>query len=228
MKLVLIALTLISCGIATGTQFRPKQIRVCLQFIEVSHSTLTEILDTNDKSGQTLHDKAFALTKNGQAKLVETCMLICRSGEKATLETIREEIYPTEYEPPTFACGGSNTPLYATNPKLREPTAFDTRNTGVTFNVEALLNSNGAIELRLNPEMVTRLRLENWMEHQDQWGDGSMRMPIFETIRFSTSICVEPGKLALVSVLTPKASAPIPAVSRKILAFVRADVLPDP
>ena len=65
------------------------------------------------------------------------------------------------------------------------------------------------------------------MEHRDQWGDGSMRMPIFKTLRLNTSIAVEPGKFELVSALAPKTDAPVPAISRKILVFVRADVLPN-
>jgi len=112
------------------------------------------------------------------------------------------------------------------NPLFRTPTAFETRNTGVTLDVEALLESDGTVELRLSPEIVTQLRLETWMEHVDQWGDGSMRMPIFETWRFKTSINLAPGKFEFVSALTPKATAPVPAVSRKILVFVRADILP--
>lgn len=231
MKLVLIALTFILCGIVSGEQEQPKQIRVSLQFIEVPHATLTELLNDLEKSGQALHDKAFALLKEGKAKLMDTCMMVCRSGQKASLESIREEIYPTEYSPPGLGCGGSTRHLPSDppmNPSFRAPTAFDTRNTGVTFEVEATLSSPETIDLRLSPALVTRLRLETWMEHMDQWGDGSMRAPIFETLRFTTSISVESGRFELVSVLTPKANAPVPAVSRKILVFVRADILPYP
>jgi hypothetical protein len=232
MKRALIALTLISCGIAGGTQERPRQIRVSLQFIEVPHSTLTEMLAGHEKNGQALHDRTFALSKAGQAKLMETCMLVCRSGEKATLESIREEIYPTEYQPPGRPCGNPSNGRLASdppiNPAFRAPTAFETRNTGVTFEVEPLLESDGTIDPRLSPEIVNRLRLETWMEHVDQWGDGSIRMPIYESWRFNTSVSVAPGKFELITALTPKTNAPAPAVTRKILVFVRADVLPAP
>lgn len=230
MKLVLIALTLISCGIATGDQ-NPQQIRISLQFIEVPHATLTDMLAGPAKSGQALHDKAVALSHQGGAKLLETCMVICRSGRKASLETIREEIYPTEYTPPRLPCDLSTSSRASdppVNPALRTPTAFDTRNTGVTFEVEATSTADGMIDLRLIPEIVTRLRLETSMEHVDQWGDASIRMPIYETMRFNTSISVRSGKFELVSALTPKASTQVPSVSRKILVFVRADVLPVP
>ena len=230
MKLVLIALTLISCGIATGNQ-ETQQVRISLQFIEVPHATLTDMLASPAKSGQALHDKAVALSLEGGAKLLETCMVICRSGQRASLVTIREEIYPTEYQPPTLPCDltpgrlASDPPM---NPAFRTPTAFDTRNTGVTFEVEATTAADGTINLRLSPEIVTRLRLETWMEHTDQWGDASIRMPIYEAMRFNTTISVRSGKFELVSALTPKANAPVPAVSRKILVFVRADILPVP
>ena len=230
MKLVLIALTLISCGIATGDQ-APQQIRVSLQFIEVPHATLTDMLAGPAKSGFALHDKAVALSQEGGAKLLETCMVTCRSGQKATLETIREEIYPTEYAPPGLPCDlstGSRPSDPPMNPALGTPTAFDTRNTGVTFEVEATSTAEGIINLRLSPEIVTRLRLETSMEHTDQWGDASMRMPIYETLRFNTSISVRSGKFELVSALTSKTSTQVPAVSRKILVFVRADILPVP
>ncbi len=142
MKLVIFALTLISCEIAAGMQDRPKQIRVSIQFIEVPHATLTEMLAGDEKNGQVLHDKAIALSKDGQAKLMETCMVVCRSGQKATLESIREEIYPTEYQPPSLPGTFSSPPVQPNlgppmNPLFRSPTAFDTRNTGVTLEVAA-------------------------------------------------------------------------------------------
>ena len=232
MKRFLISLSLLTGGIAVANQEHPKQIRVSLQFIEVPHATLTEMLAAPEKSGQALHGKAFALSKEGRAKIMETCMVICRSGEKASLETIREEIYPTEYSPPGLPGSFSSTPARThldspMHPALRAPTAFDTRNTGVTFAVEATLSSHGTIDLLLIPEIVTRLRLETMREHIDQWGDGSMRMPIFEALRCNTSINVESGKFALVSALTPNANSPVPAVSRKVLVFARADVLPE-
>jgi hypothetical protein len=224
MKRLLVVLPLILCGIAAAN---PEQIRVSIQFVEVPHSTLTEMLSGPQTNGHSLHEKAVALSKEGHAKILETCMVVCRSGEKASVVSNREEIYPTEYAPPML-CGdlnrlASDPPI---SPALRQPTAFDTRNTGVTFEVEASKSSSHTISLILNPEIVTRLRLETWMEHLDQWGDGSMRMPIYETWKTNTSIDVEPGKFELVSALTPKAKAPVPAISRKILIFVRADVLP--
>lgn len=234
MKRVLILLTLIfACGIADGTTGRRVLVRVSFQFIEVPHSTLTDMLADREKSGPAIHEKAVALSKEAKAKLLETCMVVCLCGQKASLESIREEIYPTEYQPLTLPCDLSSNAKTLTgdppnNPFSRTPTAFETRNTGVTLEVEPTLASDGTIDLRLNPEIVTRLRLETSMEHVDQWGDASYRMPIYETWRVKSSVNIVPGKFELVTALTPKSNAPVPAVSRKILVFVRADILPFP
>jgi hypothetical protein len=233
MKCIPIALSLIFCGVAAGHQDRPKQIRVSVQFIEVSHDNLTYLLASDDNCEQALHEKALSLSKAGQAKLLETCMVVCRSGERACIESIREEIFPIEYRLPEFLnyipSDANRLSIQAPrNPLFREITAFDTRNTGVTFEVEADVNTNGTIDLRLSPEIVTRMRLITHMEHVDQWGDGSYRMPVYETWRGNFPISVESGKFELVSTFSRKTNAPVPAVSRKILVFVRADILPEP
>ncbi len=228
MRNFIIALALVLCGIASGHQEQPKQFRVSLQFFEVSQPTLTEMLGIHQKSGLNFHDETLALAKVDKARLLETCMVVCRSGEKTSLESIREEIYPTEYDPPRLPCDLSSRRRRSyeppANPAFRSPTAFDTRNTGVTFEVSAK-TAGEMIDLHLTPQIVSRLRLETWMEHTDQWGDGSMRMPIFESLRCMTSISVTAGKFELVSALTPRANTQIPAVTRKILVFARADVL---
>jgi hypothetical protein len=234
MRLILIALALLSGGISVADQAQPRLVRVYLQFIDVPHPVLTQMLAEKDSGGARVHSKALALANEGKAKVLETCMVLGRSGEKFTLESIREEIYPTEYSPPGLPGTFSSTPKSdssdpPTNPMFRAPTAFETRNTGVTVDVEPTLAADGGvIDLRITSEVVTPLRLETLMEHKDQWGDGSIRMPVFETWRASTSVSVVSGKFELVSVISPRPKNPVPAVLHKILVFVRADIVPVP
>ncbi len=206
----------------------PRQFRVSLQFIEVSHTALTEMLASHEKNGQTLHDKAMALTKSGQGKLIESCMLVSRIGQRASIESVLEVIYPTEYEPPVLSMHVPFTAEQRKHPALRNYHSFEPRNTGVTFEVEVTTSPNGLIQLRLAPEIVTQVRMENWMEHVDQWGDASMRMPIFDCLRFTSSITLKPGKFEFTCALSPKMNGQGPVVQRKILVFVRADLLPSP
>jgi type II secretory pathway component GspD/PulD (secretin) len=227
MKKWTIALLFGSCGFAAGIQDEPRQIRVSLQFIEVAHTSLTEMLAQKDQSGPALHAKAMSLSKNGQAKIWESCLLVCKEGQKATIESIQEVLFPTEYEPSDMP---SNTPNVAVPKCLvdRKAAAFEPRNVGVTFEIEPTLATNGMIDLRLSPEIVKQLRLETWMEHIDQWGDATYRLPVFESFRIQSNITVMPGKFEFVSALTPKMNTQGPVVTRKILVFVRADLLPVP
>jgi len=89
---------------------------------------------------------------------------LARSGQTATIEVIREFIYPTEYEPPELpnnvgttssnsALGGATTGLFPVTPAT--PTAFETENTGVTLEIEPTLGANDyVIDLRFAPKIV--------------------------------------------------------------------------
>lgn len=232
MKSVVIAFALLCCGIRAENQGTPN-IRVSLQLVEMAHPVMSGLLGGAESRGDLLHAKATALVTQGKAKVVETCVLVCRSGNKATTESIRKEIFPTEYPgdhqwnvPPTPEQLATVPP---TNPMLRTIMAFETRNAGVTFEVEPTVNwDERIIDLRLVSEFVTRVRLDTWMEHRDPWGDGSIRMPVYETWRVHTSLTLPPGKFELASVISPRPKSPVPAVSRKILVFVRADIVPVP
>ncbi len=81
-----------------------------------------------------------------------------RSGQKATIEVIREFIYPTEYEPPELpSSGGGNTGgttvIAIATPAT--PTAFETKNLGVTLEIEpSIVENDFMIDLRFLPEIV--------------------------------------------------------------------------
>jgi general secretion pathway protein D len=92
-----------------------------------------------------------------------------KSGQKATIEIIREFIYPTEYEPPELpnsvgqtngnfgggigGLGGGGGGSFPVTPAT--PTAFDMRPTGVTLEIEPTIGENDfVIELRFIPQIV--------------------------------------------------------------------------
>lgn len=217
-------------AVAAAADERAKNLRICIQFIEVAHPVLTEFLAGPDTAGPLLHDKALALAKGGTAKLLETCVVMTRSNQKATVESIREVIYPAEYEHCVFP-NQLPTPPPPRKPLVRPDIycAWETRNVGTTLQIEPSLAENGRIiDLRFVPEIVQLIRLDTWMEHVDQWGDASVRMPIFGTWRLNTSVSLLAGQFEMVGVITPKPSTPGPAATRKLLVFVRADILPVP
>ncbi|BDS05926.1 hypothetical protein NT6N_09660 [Oceaniferula spumae] len=143
--------------------------------------------------------------------------VLARSGEKATIEVIREFIYPTEYEPPelpnSVGTGGglgggggiSGGSIFPVTPAT--PTAFETRNTGVTLEIEPTIGENNyTIDLRFAPELV---EFEGFINYgspiqspaSDALGnpiqititENRIEMPVFSTRRVTTALTIYDG-----------------------------------
>jgi hypothetical protein len=84
-------------------------------------------------------------------KLLAAPRVTTRSGQRAVIEMIREFRYATEYEHDEKAGTYS-------------PTAFETRNIGVTLEVEPVAQPEEVIDLKLVPQLV---RLEGYMRASD-------------------------------------------------------------
>jgi general secretion pathway protein D len=104
------------------------------------------------------------LAQKKGSDLMTAPSVTARSGQKATIEVIREFIYPTEFEPPEVGVvnnnnnggggggggGGGNTPVVPAT-----PTAWETRNTGVTLEIEPTIGENDfVIDIRFLPQIV--------------------------------------------------------------------------
>ncbi len=89
-----------------------------------------------------------------------------KSGQRAVIEIVREFRYPTQFQPPqipqigrrnrsvdTVQIGGGSDGTFPVTPTT--PTAFETRNTGVTLEVEPVVGPDGiTIDLNLVPQVV--------------------------------------------------------------------------
>jgi general secretion pathway protein D len=113
-----------------------------------------------------------ALNQKKGVDLLSAPRVTTKSGQRAVIEIVREFRYPTQFQPPQIpqtvgtvrndsATGdilpaiiplgnGSNVPVTPTT-----PTAFETRNTGVTLEVEPVVGPDGVtIDLNLVPQVV--------------------------------------------------------------------------
>ena len=150
------------------------------------------------------------LAQKKGADIMTAPSILARSGEKATIEVIREFIYPTEYEPPEIAQGGDSiaggsgggggvTPA--------TPTAFETRNTGVTLEIRPVIGENDyTIDLEFAPELV---EFEGFINYgspilspgQDALGnpisititENRIEMPVFATRKVNTALTIYDG-----------------------------------
>ena len=215
----------------------PKQIRVQVEFIDVSHEQLTELMfgskpPANDVE---LRKRAGQLVKDGKASILETLLCTSRSGQKATSESIEEFIYPTEYEPATLPDESQSKDKEesdsakaarrdsATGPL---PTAFETRNLGSTLEIEPTLGENNKIiDLRFVPEIVYHVGNQVWAEWKGEHGNSPVQMPIMYSLRINTSVTLADGQPMLAAALSPKNKEGFPDFTRKLMVFVRADVV---
>jgi hypothetical protein len=79
----------------------PQQILVMIEWIEMEQAAASKLLLETPLSfnADALRAECGGMIEAQTAKLLETSLVIARSGQKATTESIREVIYPTDYEP---------------------------------------------------------------------------------------------------------------------------------
>lgn len=144
--------------------------------------------------------------------------VMARPGESATIEIIREFIYPTEYEPPELPnqvgggisggglggglSGGGSFPVTPAT-----PSTFETRKTGVILEIEPNVGANDSvIDLQFAPEIVEFEGFVNYgspitSPATDALGnpvqivitENRIEMPIFSTRKVKTAITIYDG-----------------------------------
>jgi hypothetical protein len=137
-----------------------------------------------------------------EEKAVQETMIVLttRSAQRAQTSSISEYIYPTEYDKPN------------------SPTAYETRNIGVTVEVEAIVNpQSGMIDLSIAPEHVS-------LAGKSEWGspEAKQEMPDFESQRLSTTTQVMPEVPRLLGTISrpPLSKVEKDSAGRIWIAFV--------
>lgn len=142
--------------------------------------------------------------------------VMAQPGQTAKIEIIREFIYPTEYEPPELPNevgtnggftngGGGGGGLFPVTPAT--PTTFETKNTGVTLEIEPQTGANDSvIDLRFAPQII---EFEGFINYgspitsptTDALGnpvqvvitENRIEMPVFSVRRVTTGITIYDG-----------------------------------
>lgn len=211
-----------------------KLIQVQIEWIEMDHATLTDLMLLRDPKGDStaLRMEVHELAKKGKAEILETAICLCRSGQKATTESIEEKIYPTEYEPAEIATGieihgnvdSKSLGQLVTPPT---PTAFETRNVGTTLEIEAIIGAdNKTIDLRLAPEIVIDTGVVKWQTVKDSNGvENHIQMPLFYSMRMSTGLTLRDGEFRFAGLHTPEGENGEADRKRKVMMFVKGDIV---
>jgi beta-lactamase regulating signal transducer with metallopeptidase domain len=182
----------------------PKQILIMSRFVSIPMDSpvLAEAgltLDGNKPGLQSLgilneehaNNLLRKLAQQKGVNLMSAPSVTTRSGQKATVEVVREFIYPTEFDPPRQAT--KTEPLIPTT-----PTAFEMKPVGVRMEVVPTLMEGGNIELAVAPEATS---FEGFMEygspitHEGKVvSENKIQQPIFHTMKTTASFVVEPGQ----------------------------------
>lgn len=177
--------------------------------------------------GSVLTDPTFqvvlrALNQKKGVDLLSAPRVTTKSGQRAVIEIIREFRYPTEFDPPqipqTFSPPTTSSAIGSTSASSgafpvtpTTPTAFETRNTGVTLEVEPTVGPDGyTIDLNLVPQVV---EFEGFINYGSPIktvspasllaGGGStsvtltdnvINQPIFSTRKVTTSVSIWDGQ----------------------------------
>jgi general secretion pathway protein D len=168
-----------------------------------------------------------ALNQKKGVDLLSAPRVTTKSGQRAVIEIIREFKFPTEFEPPqipqTFGGNFNNNPIipgviggqqqnntFPVTPTT--PTAFETRNTGVTLEVEPVVGPDGyTIDLNLVPQVVEFEGFINYgspiqTTNTDLLGrpvvsvitPNVINQPIFSTRKVTTSVSVYDGNTVVI------------------------------
>jgi hypothetical protein len=88
-------------------------------------------------------------TKKG-ADLLSAPSIVMRPGQSGTIEVVQEMIFPTAYAPPSLdrEGAGKKFPVIPAN-----PSAFETRNVGLTLEVKAFLEENDMIRMQVKSSL---------------------------------------------------------------------------
>lgn len=213
----------------------PTQVQVQVEYVEMSHEALTKLLflaKPKSSDATKLREQVQGMVSKNEATVLETQIAIARSGQKATSESIHEFIYPTEYAPPQFpAHSGSdagnapkNFPEWSPGPT---PTSFETRNLGGTLEIEPTIGEDyRIIDLRFVPELVWHTGNVTWQDGKDKFGNPfRVEMPDFYTLRLNTALMTINGQYTLAGVVSPKNDKGDTDMTRKVMVFVKCDVL---
>ncbi len=212
-----------------------KQLQIQVEWIEVDAETATDLLmDENpaqpavirSSNAGPLRQTLQESIDKGKATLVESVMVTARSGNRAKAESIQEYIYPTEYEEASFLHSEKS---LGTATKQIAPQArnFETRNVGVTLEVDPVIGSDERIiDLNLAPELVYLTGKESWGKHEAEGSAVEVLMPSFYTVKTTTQVTLVAGEYLLMSVQSPRnLETGMTDPERKILVFVKANLI---
>jgi len=151
------------------------------------------------------------LSQKTGVDLLTLASVVTRSGEQASVESVREFTYPTEYEPPelpntTTVSSDNGVGFFPVTPA--NPTAFETRNVGVTLEVQPVVSEDrNVVSLTFAARVDEFLGFINYGTPISGGGGGAgeseltsneILQPIFSSIQMNSTVEVANNRTLIV------------------------------
>ena len=193
-------------NITGGFNFLPQNQRETINNgggIADNIATFTSIL-TNPELSVVLH----ALANKTNADLLSAPKVVAQTGAQATIKSVVEYIYPTEYDVEMLESNNSNNDAATYTGAVVEPQNFQTREVGVILQVTPRVSSDGSrISLDLTPSVVSIPTWKNYGSTYPVYGDQNvltgtrqveyvqlnMEQPFFPVRSLATSVDIYNG-----------------------------------
>ncbi len=149
-----------------------------------------------------------ALAQRKGVDLMSAPSVTTKGGQRATIEVIREFIYPTEFDPPQVptnvggggiggGIGGGGVTSIPVTPTT--PTAFEMRPVGVRMEVDPTVGADGyTIDLNLLPEVTEFDGFINYgspiLSNGQVLTENIINQPVFSTRKVTTAVTVWDGQ----------------------------------
>jgi hypothetical protein len=226
MNFILRILTLLLLGIPLlmaqevkqGVKTEPakKNIFVELQIVavprEIAMPLIRDLMDKEKIEGAYL--RIQELLEKKTAKLIGWPMVTTQSGQRGVIEAIQEFRYATEYSPGVVdfyvpeGAGAAVGPYKKLPPEIDQtqfngtPTAFETRNIGVTFEVQPTLSADEkTIAMTIVPQHIRLNKMtKSTVEKEKTHEKIVVEQPEFDTMKTYTTLTVKSGERILMGV----------------------------
>lgn len=212
----------------------PRMVRVHAEFIELPQRIYTNLMagPRSSSNDGDLRLRCSELIAAREARIVESLSSTVIPGTYATSESIGEYVYPTEYEPPGQLIPPGGQPGLGSfpfpkpgSPPIPSP-MHETKNTGSTLEVEVQIKNNAPIvDLRLTPSIVTLVDTIDWAVWKNKEVSVATSTPLFYAMVPKTGVTLVAGEPHMLCCLTPHDELGFPDPTRKIMLFIRADII---
>lgn len=219
------------CNSPTNSALQPVGVEMEMLFIELPEPVALELVPDfqNQSKAKPAMARLEKLIVARKATVWGWITLTTKSGQRAVTEQINEVRYATEFDPPRIDPGPKPNadPLLKPAPTVdvsafdAVPTAFETRNCGLTFEVEPVIGPDGeTIDINLVPQHVRLIGFKKTIIEKQPAGTKSIiEQPEFHTLKVTTSLTMKSGEVRLIGVFKAPESA-----DRMELFILRATV----